>query len=123
MTAPQSPTLWTPTFILLCRAQFFGSSQHALPQPTFPLYITSLCGTPFQVGLVLACFVLQALALLMLAYAANLLAVMISGVLYMLGLAMSSSTTMAIAMEQAKPERRGHRRGRALDHHRQPRAA
>ena len=56
MTASQSPTLWTRTFILLCCAQFFGSSQHALLQPTFPLYITSLGGTPFQVGLVLACF-------------------------------------------------------------------
>jgi MFS family permease len=55
----------------------------------------------------LACFVLQALALLMLAYADNLVALMISGVLYMVGLAMSSSTTLAIAMEQAKPERRG----------------
>jgi MFS family permease len=32
---------------------------------------------------------------------------MISGALYMVGLAMSSSTTLAIAMEQAKPERRG----------------
>lgn len=49
-------TLWTRTFLLLCTAQFFGSSQHALLQPTFPLYITSLGGTPFQVGLVLACF-------------------------------------------------------------------
>jgi MFS family permease len=56
MTAPQTQTLWTRTFILLCCAQFFGSSQHALLQPTFPLYITSLGGTPFQVGLVLACF-------------------------------------------------------------------
>lgn len=49
-------TLWTRTFLLLCTAQFFGSAQHALLQPTFPLYITSLGGTPFQVGLVLACF-------------------------------------------------------------------
>jgi len=56
MPAPQSHTLWTRTFVLLCTAQFFGSSQHALLQPTFPLYITSLGGTPFQVGLVLACF-------------------------------------------------------------------
>ena len=56
MTATHSQTLWTRTFILLCCAQFFGSSQHALLQPTFPLYITSLGGTPFQVGLVLACF-------------------------------------------------------------------
>jgi MFS family permease len=51
-----SNTLWTGTFILVCTAQFFGSAQHALLQPTFPLYITLLGGTPFQVGLVLACF-------------------------------------------------------------------
>jgi MFS family permease len=56
MTPEKSDTLWTRTFLLLCTAQFFGSSQHALLQPTFPLYITSLGGTPFQVGLVLACF-------------------------------------------------------------------
>jgi MFS family permease len=56
MTAAQPHTLWTRTFILLCCAQFFGSSQHALLQPTLPLYITALGGTPFQVGLVLACF-------------------------------------------------------------------
>jgi MFS family permease len=53
------------------------------------------------------CFVLQALALAALAYAANLVGLMLSGVLYMVGLAMASSTTLAIAMEQAKPERRG----------------
>ena len=56
MATRQSHTLWTRTFLLLCTAQFFGSSQHALLQPTFPLYITSLGGTPFQVGLVIACF-------------------------------------------------------------------
>lgn len=56
MATPQFHTLWTRTFLLLCTAQFFGSSQHALLQPTFPLYITSLGGTPFQVGLVIACF-------------------------------------------------------------------
>jgi MFS family permease len=55
----------------------------------------------------LACFVLQAVALMMLAFAANLIALMIPGILYMLGLAMASATTLAIAMEQAKPERRG----------------
>jgi MFS family permease len=48
--------LRTRTFLLLCTAQFFGSSQHALLQPTFPLYITSLGGTPFKVGVVLASF-------------------------------------------------------------------
>jgi len=56
MNAATTTSLWTRTFILLCTAQFFGSSQHALLQPTFPLYITWLGGTPFQVGLVLACF-------------------------------------------------------------------
>lgn len=56
MTATTNDNLWTRTFLLLCTAQFFGSAQHALLQPTFPLYITSLGGTPFQVGLVLACF-------------------------------------------------------------------
>ena len=56
MNATTKDTLWTRTFILLCTAQFFGSAQHSLLQPTFPLYITSFGGTPFQVGLVLACF-------------------------------------------------------------------
>jgi MFS family permease len=56
MPPGRSQLLWTPTFALLCCAQFFGSAQHALLQPTFPLYITSLGGTPFKVGVVLACF-------------------------------------------------------------------
>jgi len=56
MAEEKHQSLWTRTFMLLCCAQFFGSAQHALLQPTFPLYITSLGGTPFQVGLVLACF-------------------------------------------------------------------
>jgi MFS family permease len=56
MTTAKSETLWTPAFALLCCAQFFGSAQHALLQPAFPLYISSLGGTPFEVGLVLACF-------------------------------------------------------------------
>jgi MFS transporter, DHA1 family, multidrug resistance protein len=55
----------------------------------------------------LACFILQALALTALAFASSLLELMIPGTLYMLGLAMASATTLAIAMEQAKPERRG----------------
>ena len=56
MNTERSQPLWTPAFALLCCAQFFGSAQHALLQPTFPLYITSLGGTPFEVGLVIACF-------------------------------------------------------------------
>lgn len=59
----------------------------------------------------LACFVLQAVALVAFAFAANLIALMIPGTLYMLGLAMASATTLAIAMEQAKPERRGRAMG------------
>jgi MFS family permease len=56
MVAEKSLPLWTPSFALLCCAQFLGSSQHALLQPTFPLYITSIGGTPLKVGFVLACF-------------------------------------------------------------------
>jgi len=56
MTTQPDNRLWSRTFILVCAAQFFGSAQHALLQPTFPLYITYLGGTPFIVGLVLACF-------------------------------------------------------------------
>jgi MFS family permease len=55
----------------------------------------------------LACFIFQAVALVTLAFAANLIALIIPGALYMVGLAMASATTLAIAMEQAKPERRG----------------
>jgi hypothetical protein len=54
MTAEKSLPLWTPAFALLCCAQFFGSAQHALLQPTFPLFITWLGGTPLEVGFVLA---------------------------------------------------------------------
>jgi MFS family permease len=55
----------------------------------------------------LACFVFQAVALLGLGFASSLVGLMIPGTLYMFGLAMASATTLAIAMEQAKPERRG----------------
>jgi MFS family permease len=55
----------------------------------------------------LACFVFQAVALMMLAFASTLTALMVPGMLYMVGRAIASATTLAIAMEQAKPERRG----------------
>jgi len=55
----------------------------------------------------LACFMFQAVALMALAYASNLVGLIIPGMLFMVGLAMASATTLAIAMEQAKPERRG----------------
>jgi MFS family permease len=62
MAAHKSQSLWTPAFALLCCAQFFGSAQHALLQPTFPLYIISLGGTPLKVGVVLACFAVTSVA-------------------------------------------------------------
>jgi len=55
----------------------------------------------------LACFIFQAIALGALAFASNLMGLILPGTLYMVGLAMASATTLAIAMEQAKPERRG----------------
>jgi len=48
--------IWTRTFALLCLAQFLGYAQHFMLMPTLPLYVTTLGGTPFTVGLVLAAF-------------------------------------------------------------------
>lgn len=56
MTPNRSDTIWTPTFILLCAAQFLGYAQHAMLAPVLPLYVTQLGGSPFIVGMVLACF-------------------------------------------------------------------
>jgi MFS family permease len=41
---------------LLCLAQFFAYAQHFVLQPTFPLYVTHLGGSPFAVGLVIGSF-------------------------------------------------------------------
>jgi MFS family permease len=49
-------TIWTRTFILLCAAQLLGYSQHFMLAPVLPLYLTQLGGSPFVVGIVLACF-------------------------------------------------------------------
>jgi MFS family permease len=55
--APSRPdSLWTKTFLLLCAAQFLGYAQNAMLAPILPLYVTQLGGSPFIVGLVLACF-------------------------------------------------------------------
>ena len=54
MTSPDS--LWTKTFLLLCGAQFLGYAQHSMLAPVLPLYVTQLGGSPFVVGMVLACF-------------------------------------------------------------------
>jgi MFS family permease len=56
----------------------------------------------------IAGFTLQMAALfLLIAVVSNLAGMIISGVLYMLGNAMGSSTTLALAVERADPQRRG----------------
>ena len=55
-TAPLSESILTRSFALLCLAQFLGYAHHFILQPTLPLYITHLGGTPFIVGLVIAAF-------------------------------------------------------------------
>jgi len=52
-------------------------------------------------------FILQIASLVMLIAAATLPGVLISGALYMLGNAIGSSTTLALAVERANPKRRG----------------
>jgi MFS family permease len=52
----KAESIWTRPFALLCFAEFLGYAQHAVLQPTFPLYIAHLGGSPFTVGLVIACF-------------------------------------------------------------------
>lgn len=51
-----SDSIWGRGFALLCLAQFLGYAHHFILQPTLPLYITQLGGTPFIVGLVIAAF-------------------------------------------------------------------
>jgi MFS family permease len=56
MTNDKPESIWSRTFALLCLAEFLGYAQHFVLQPTFPLYITHLGGSPFIVGLVIASF-------------------------------------------------------------------
>jgi MFS family permease len=49
-------SIWTRAFTLLCLAQFLGYAQHAMLAPSLPLYVSHLGGSPFIVGVVLACF-------------------------------------------------------------------
>jgi len=49
-------SLWTRSFTLLCVAEFLCYPQHFCLQPTLPLYITHLGGSPFIVGLMIAAF-------------------------------------------------------------------
>lgn len=54
VAAPKRDSLWTQSFTLLCVAEFLGYAQHFTLQPALPLYITSLGGTPFIVGIAIA---------------------------------------------------------------------
>jgi MFS family permease len=54
--ADKQQSLWTRTFVLLCAAQLLGYAQHSVLTPILPLYVTQLGGSPFIVGVVLACF-------------------------------------------------------------------
>src|SRR5690349_8990215 len=56
MPEDKAASIWSRAFALLCLAEFLGYAQHFVLQPTFPLYITSLGGSPFIVGLVIASF-------------------------------------------------------------------
>jgi len=56
MTNSKPESIWSRAFALLCLAEFLGYAQHAVLQPTFPLYITHLGGSPLVVGLVIASF-------------------------------------------------------------------
>jgi MFS family permease len=56
MASNKPESIWSRAFALLCLAEFLGYAQHFVLQPTFPLYITHLGGSPFVVGLVIASF-------------------------------------------------------------------
>ncbi|MBI2360032.1 MAG: MFS transporter, partial [Deltaproteobacteria bacterium] len=52
-------------------------------------------------------FALQIVALCMLPAVSSLAGLLVSGIFYMLGFAIGSSTTLALAVERANPQRRG----------------
>ena len=56
MTAAKPAPLWTATFALLCIVELLGYAQQAMFNPTVPLYITQLGGSPLVVGLVISSF-------------------------------------------------------------------
>ena len=56
VTPSQSTPLWTSTFALLCTVQLLGYAQQAMLNPTVPLYVTQLGGSPFVVGLTISSF-------------------------------------------------------------------
>src|SRR5258706_11264363 len=62
MSPQRFDTIWTRTFMLLCAAQLLGYAQHFMLAPVLPLYLTKLGGSPFVVGVVLACFAVTSVA-------------------------------------------------------------
>lgn len=56
MTMANHASVWTSTFVLLCIVQSLGYAQQAMLNPTIPLYITQLGGSPFVVGLAISSF-------------------------------------------------------------------
>jgi len=56
VTIANHASLWTSTFALLCVVQSLGYAQQAMLNPTIPLYITQLGGSPFVVGLTISSF-------------------------------------------------------------------
>lgn len=52
-------------------------------------------------------FTVQIAALVLLIIVSNLLGIIVSGILYMLGNAIGSSAALALALERANPQRRG----------------
>src|SRR6185369_12897116 len=62
MSHQRFDTIWTRTFMLLCATQLLGYAQHFMLAPVLPLYITQLGGSPFIVGVVLACFAVSSVA-------------------------------------------------------------
>jgi MFS family permease len=80
------------------------------------LGVTSLVGRPFLGRLsdkfgryrsIATGFILQLAALLLITTVANLFGMIMAGALYMMGNALGSSTTLALAVERADPRRRG----------------
>jgi MFS family permease len=80
------------------------------------LGVSSLLGRPLLGRLsdkfgrdrsIAAGFVLQLVALLLISTVANLFGMIVAGILYMMGNALGSSTTLALAVERADPRRRG----------------
>lgn len=56
VTPFQSAPLWTAVFALLCIVELLAYAQQAMLNPTVPLYITQLGGSPFVVGLTISSF-------------------------------------------------------------------